>query len=103
MVAGLPAEFGIAALAFVGTNVDNVLVTTAMVATAPHERARRIAAGQVAGFVVLVLVAVAAAIALFDVPTWAIGLSEVVWAWTIAASPTRTLAAATRTSREADD
>ena len=40
MVAGLPAEFGIAALAFVGTNIDNVLVTTAMVATAPPERAR---------------------------------------------------------------
>jgi cadmium resistance protein CadD (predicted permease) len=74
MVAGLPAEFGIAALAFVGTNVDNALVITAMVATAPPERARRIAAGQVVGFIVLVLVAVATAIALFDVPTRAIGL-----------------------------
>jgi cadmium resistance protein CadD (predicted permease) len=74
MVAGLPAEFGIAALAFVGTNIDNVLVTTAMVATAPPERARRIAAGQVVGFAVLILVAVATAIALFDVPTRAIGL-----------------------------
>jgi cadmium resistance protein CadD (predicted permease) len=74
MVAGLPAEFGIAALAFVGTNIDNVLVTTAMVATAPPARARRIAAGQVVGFAVLILVAVATAIALFDVPTRAIGL-----------------------------
>ena len=74
MVAGLPAEFGLAALAFVGTNIDNAAVAPAMVATAPPERARRIAAGQVVGFVVLVLVAVAAAVALFDVPTRAIGL-----------------------------
>jgi cadmium resistance protein CadD (predicted permease) len=74
MLAGLPAELALAAGAFVGTNVDNGLVATTMVATAPPERARRIAGGQVFGFVVLVVVAAAAAIALFEVPTRAIGL-----------------------------
>ena len=48
--AGLPADLGIAAAAFLGTNIDNCLVTMAMVAGAPVERARRIAAGQVIGF-----------------------------------------------------
>jgi cadmium resistance protein CadD (predicted permease) len=74
MVAGLPADIGVAALAFVSTNVDNGVVAMAMVAAAPPTKARRIAAGQVVGFVVLVLAAVATAIALFDVPTRAIGL-----------------------------
>jgi cadmium resistance protein CadD (predicted permease) len=74
VVAGLPAAFGIATLAFVGTNIDNVVVATAMVATAPPHKAHRIAAGQVIGFCTIVIVAVATAIALFDVPTRAIGL-----------------------------
>jgi cadmium resistance protein CadD (predicted permease) len=74
VVAGLPAELGVAALAFVSTNIDNVLVATTMVAAAPPARARRIAAGQVIGFAILVGVAAAAAIALFDVPTRALGL-----------------------------
>ena len=54
--AGLGADLGVAAAAFVGTNVDNCVVTMAMVAGAPLERAHRIAAGQVVGFVVLVAV-----------------------------------------------
>ena len=74
MVAGLPAEIGVAALAFVSTNVDNGVVAVAMVAAAPPARARRIAAGQVVGFAVLVLLAAAAAIALFEVPARLIGL-----------------------------
>ena len=60
MAAGLGADLGVAAAAFVGTNVDNAVVAMAMVAGAPLERARRIAAGQVVGFVVLVVVAAAA-------------------------------------------
>ncbi len=74
MLAGLPAELAVAAGAFIGTNIDNGLVATAMVAAAPPERARRIAEGQVAGFVVLVAVAAATAIALFEVPNRVIGL-----------------------------
>ena len=74
MLAGLPAELGVAAGAFIGTNIDNGLVATAMVAAAPPDRARRIAEGQVAGFVVLVAVAAATAIALFEVPDRVIGL-----------------------------
>ena len=40
--------------------LDNAVVAVAMVAAAPPARARRIAAGQVVGFVVLVLLAAAA-------------------------------------------
>jgi cadmium resistance protein CadD (predicted permease) len=73
-VAGLPAELALAAGAFLSTNIDNALVGVAMVASAPPEKAKRIAYGQAFGFVVIVIVAVATAIALFDVPTKAIGL-----------------------------
>jgi len=66
MLAGLSADLGVAAAAFVGTNIDNCVVTVAMVATAPAERAKRIASGQVIGFVLLVVVAAAAALALFE-------------------------------------
>ena len=72
--AGLPADLGIAAAAFVGTNIDNTLVTMAMVAGAPVERAHRIAVGQVVGFVVLVAVAAAGAIVLFEFSTAVVGL-----------------------------
>lgn len=74
MLAGLPAEFALAAGAFVSTNLDNGLVAVAMVAAAPPEKARRIASGQAFGFLVLVLAAAGTAVALFDVPTRAIGL-----------------------------
>jgi cadmium resistance protein CadD (predicted permease) len=74
LAAGLGADLGVAAAAFVGTNVDNCAVTMAMVAGAPLERARRIAAGQVLGFVVLVIVAVAAAALLFEFSTAVVGL-----------------------------
>jgi cadmium resistance protein CadD (predicted permease) len=72
--AGLPADLGIAAAAFIGTNIDNCVVTTAMVAGAPLERAHRIAAGQVIGFALLVAVAVAAAAALFEFSAAVVGL-----------------------------
>jgi len=71
---GLPADLGIAAAAFVGTNIDNTMVTMAMVAGAPVERAHRIAVGQVVGFVVLVAVAAAGAIVLFEFSTAVVGL-----------------------------
>jgi cadmium resistance protein CadD (predicted permease) len=74
MSAALPAVLGLAAVTFVGTNVDNAIVTTAMVATAPPERSRRIATGQVLGFVILVLGALATALLLFEIPTRVIGL-----------------------------
>ena len=74
MSAGLPAVLGLAAGAFVSTNLDNAVVTVAMVATAPPERARRIAAGQVVGFATLVLAALGMALLLFEIPTRVIGL-----------------------------
>jgi cadmium resistance protein CadD (predicted permease) len=74
LAAGLGADLGVAAATFVGTNVDNCVVTMTMVAGAPLERARRIAAGQVFGFVVLVAVAAAAAVLLFEFSTAVVGL-----------------------------
>jgi cadmium resistance protein CadD (predicted permease) len=72
--AGLWADLGVAAAAFVGTNVDNCVVTMAMVAGAPLERAHRIAAGQVFGFTVLVAVSAAAAAVLFEFSSAVVGL-----------------------------
>ncbi len=74
MSAGLPAVLGLAAGAFASTNLDNAVVTVAMVATAPPERARRIATGQVVGFVTLVLASLGMALLLFEIPTRVIGL-----------------------------
>lgn len=72
--AGLWADVGVATAAFVGTNVDNTLVTMAMVAGAPIDRSHRIAAGQVVGFVLLVSAAVAGAAVLFEFSPQAVGL-----------------------------
>jgi cadmium resistance protein CadD (predicted permease) len=72
--AGLGADLGVAAAAFVGTNVDNCVVAMAMVAGAPVARARRIAAGQVVGFVVLVAASAAAAAVLFEFAPAVVGL-----------------------------
>jgi cadmium resistance protein CadD (predicted permease) len=74
LAAGLGADLGVAAAAFVGTNIDNAVVTMALVAGAPEERARRIALGQVIGFVVLVAVAAAAAALLFEFSAAVVGL-----------------------------
>jgi cadmium resistance protein CadD (predicted permease) len=71
---GLGADIGVAAAAFFGTNIDNGLVTMAMVAAAPLERARRIAAGQVAGAAVIVAVAAAAAALLYEFSAAVVGL-----------------------------
>jgi cadmium resistance protein CadD (predicted permease) len=73
-VAGLGADLGVAAVAFVGTNIDNTLVTMALVAGAPPERARRIAVGQVIGFTILALMAAAAAAVLFEFSPAVVGL-----------------------------
>jgi cadmium resistance protein CadD (predicted permease) len=72
--AGFWADVGIAAAAFVATNVDNTVVTAALVAGAPLDRARRIAAGQVVGFLAVVCIAVAAAAVLFEFSPAAVGL-----------------------------
>jgi len=74
MSAGLPAVLGLAAGAFAGTNVDNAVVTVAMVAVAPPERSKRIVLGQVIGFAVLVVGAIGMAVLLFEIPTRVIGL-----------------------------
>jgi cadmium resistance protein CadD (predicted permease) len=71
---GLGADIGVAVAAFVGTNVDNTVVTAAMVAGAPLDRAHRIAGGQVAGFALLVMVSAAAAALLFEFSAAAVGL-----------------------------
>jgi cadmium resistance protein CadD (predicted permease) len=72
--AGLGADLGVAAAAFVGTNIDNCVVTMAMVAAAPLHRAHRIAAGQVFGFLALVAVSAAAAAVLFEFSAAVVGL-----------------------------
>ncbi len=72
--AGFWTDVGVATIAFVGTNVDNTVVTAALVAGAPMDRARRIAAGQVVGFVTLVGIAAAAAALLFEFSPAAVGL-----------------------------
>jgi len=74
LAAGLGADLGVAAAAFVATNIDNGAVTMALVAGAPAERAHRIAAGQVVGFCILVAVAAAAAALLFEFSTAVVGL-----------------------------
>jgi cadmium resistance protein CadD (predicted permease) len=74
MPVALPAVLGLAAGAFAGTNVDNAVVTVAMVATARPERAKRIVAGQVVGFVMFVLSAIGMALLLFEIPARIIGL-----------------------------
>ncbi len=70
----MAADIGIAVAAFAGTNVDNCVVTTAMVAGAPLARAHRIATGQVLGFCVLVAVSAAAAVLLFEFSAAVVGL-----------------------------
>jgi cadmium resistance protein CadD (predicted permease) len=65
---------GLAAGSFVSTNVDNFVVTTAQFAAAPAHRVRRIVAGQLAGFLLLVAVSVAGAVVLFELPVRWVGL-----------------------------
>jgi cadmium resistance protein CadD (predicted permease) len=74
LTAGLGADVGIAAAAFVGTNIDNTVVTMALVAGAPLERARRIAVGQLIGFALLCAAAAAAAALLFEFSPAVVGL-----------------------------
>ena len=71
---GFLADVGIATAAFVGTNVDNVVVSATLVAGAPLDRAHRIAAGQVIGFAAIVCIAAAAAAVLFEFSPAAVGL-----------------------------
>ncbi len=71
---GLGADLGVAAAAFVGTNIDNCAVTMAMVAGAPLDRAHRIAVGQVVGFAILVAAAAAGAAVLFEFSPAVVGL-----------------------------
>jgi cadmium resistance protein CadD (predicted permease) len=71
---GLGADIGVATAAFFGTNIDNCLVTMAMAAAAPLERAHRIAAGQVAGSALIVALAAAAAALLYEFSAAVVGL-----------------------------
>ncbi len=110
--AGLGADLGVAAVAFVGTNIDNTLVTMALVAGAPAERAHRIAVGQVIGFAILVVMAVAAAAVLFEFSPAVVGLLGLVpltiGLWGLVglrrhrADPDATTAAGRRRRRPAD-
>ena len=72
--AGFWSDVGVATAAFLATNVDNTVVTAALVAGAPLDRAHRIAAGQVVGFVGIVCIAAAAAALLFEFSPAAVGL-----------------------------
>jgi cadmium resistance protein CadD (predicted permease) len=74
VAAGLAADAGVAALAFIGTNVDNTLIPMTMVAGAPEDRAHRIAAGQVLSFWFIVALALGTAAALFEFSPAAVGL-----------------------------
>jgi cadmium resistance protein CadD (predicted permease) len=74
VLAGLPVDAAVAATAFIGTNLDNAVVTMAMVATAPEDRSSRIALGQLIGFALLVGAAAGTAIALFEFSTRIVGL-----------------------------
>jgi cadmium resistance protein CadD (predicted permease) len=74
LATGLPAVLGLAAGAFAATNIDNAVVTVAMIAAAPATRSRRIAFGQVMGFTLVVIGALAMAALLFEIPTRVIGL-----------------------------
>lgn len=65
---------GVAAVSFAATNVDNLVVTTAQYAAAPVDRVRRITAGQLCGFAVVLGVSAGGAAALFEIPTRWIGL-----------------------------
>jgi cadmium resistance protein CadD (predicted permease) len=71
---GLWADVGVATVAFLGTNIDNTLVTMAMVAGAPMDRSRRIAVGQVIGFALLVVAALAGAAVLYEFSPRVVGL-----------------------------
>lgn len=65
---------GLATGAFVGTTVDNGLVTTAQVAAAPPRRRRRVVAGQFAGFAAIVALAAGGSAVLLELPLWVLGL-----------------------------
>jgi cadmium resistance protein CadD (predicted permease) len=72
--AGVWADVGVATVAFLATNIDNTLVTVALVAGAPTDRSRRIAVGQVIGFALLVVAALAGAAVLYEFSPRVVGL-----------------------------
>jgi cadmium resistance protein CadD (predicted permease) len=61
-------------VAFLSTNIDNTLVTAALIAGSKPERARRIALGQVIGFLAVVALSAAAAAVLIEFSPRAVGL-----------------------------
>ncbi len=61
-------------MAFIGTNIDNAVVTSALIAGSPPQRAHRIAAGQVVGFTAVVALAAAAAAVLIEFSPKVVGL-----------------------------
>jgi cadmium resistance protein CadD (predicted permease) len=65
---------GLTLACFVSTNIDNLVVTTAQFAAAPPHRVRRIALGQLTGFLVIVGASAAAAGLLLEIPARWVGL-----------------------------
>jgi cadmium resistance protein CadD (predicted permease) len=78
-MAASPNLLGLAVGTFVATNVDNLLLSTALLAVAPVERRRHVARGILLASLVVPLATVGVRFALFDVP--------VVWFATLAAIP----------------
>ncbi len=74
MTTGLAQTAVVAAAAFASTNVDNGLMAAAQVAAARRDRVRRIVWGQLTGSLAVALVALAVAVALFEVADRYIGL-----------------------------
>ncbi len=70
----LGSTVAVAVVAFISTNIDNLTLTTAQLATAPESRSRRILTGQVLGFIIVLAASVVAAAVLFEVPKGWIGL-----------------------------
>jgi len=68
------ALLGVAAIAFLSTNIDNFLLTAAQYAAAPAHRVRRITIGQILGFTVILVVSLSGAAILFEISAAWIGL-----------------------------
>jgi cadmium resistance protein CadD (predicted permease) len=65
---------GVAAVTFVGTNIDNLAVTAAQFAAAPAHRLRRLTAGQLTGFLVILGASAGGAAILSALPVRWVGL-----------------------------
>ena len=91
----LPSDFLVAALAYLGTMVDNYFAFAAQLVVTPPARHRRVAWAQVLGVGALVMIAGAVGAALSAVPLRLVGLLAIapvalaVHAWRARAEPAR--------------